>query len=55
MPAFLITYTNPHTGNDITHETEWICDSSYDTERARESFERQFPTAAVVRINEIDS
>jgi hypothetical protein len=54
MPVFLVTYTNSRTGNDITHETEWVCDSSYDRDRARASFEAQFPSAAVVRVTEAE-
>jgi hypothetical protein len=53
MPIFLITYSNTRTGNDITHETEWVCDSSYDRDRAREAFERQFPTTSVVCLQEL--
>ncbi len=51
-PVFLITYTSTHQSRDITYETEWVCDSSYDRDRARASFEAQFPTAAVVRVEE---
>ncbi len=53
-PVFLITYTTPRTGNDVTHETEWICDSSYDCDRACASFQAQFPSTAIVRIEELD-
>ena len=53
-PVFLITYTTPRTGNDITHETEWICDGSYNEARAVQSFRKQFPTTSVVRIQETD-
>ncbi|MEN9780944.1 MAG: hypothetical protein RL014_2092 [Pseudomonadota bacterium] len=52
MPVFLITYTSTNQSRDIHYETEWVCDSSYDSDRARASFERQFPTAAVVRVEE---
>ena len=53
MPAFFITYTYPTTCHDIKHETEWICPEGYDSARARASFERQFPAAAVVHVDEI--
>lgn len=52
-PVFLITYTTPRT-YAITYETEWICDSSYDCDRARASFQAQFPSTAIVRIEELD-
>lgn len=54
MPAFLVTYTTTRTGHDIKHETEWIAPSNYDSDRARQAFERQFPTAAVLCFEEID-
>lgn len=53
-PVFLVTYTTPRTGNDITHETEWICDASYDRDRARQAFEQRFPSVAIVRFTEVD-
>lgn len=53
MPIFRITYVKTTT-DDITYETDWICDSNYDCDRAREAFESQFPSAAVVRCQETD-
>jgi hypothetical protein len=53
MPVFLITYSNTRTGNDITHETEWVTPGNYDRDRAREAFEKQFPSTAVVRLQEL--
>jgi hypothetical protein len=53
MPIFLITYTNTRTTDAVTHKTEWVCDSSYDSDRACEAFEKQFPTTAVVRLQEL--
>jgi hypothetical protein len=52
-PVFLITYTSTRQHRDITYETEWVCDSSYDHDRARASFERQFPSAAVVSVEQL--
>jgi hypothetical protein len=54
-PVFLITYTSTHQSRDITYETEWICDASYDRDRACASFQQQFPSAAIVRVEELDS
>ncbi len=52
-PVFLVTYTSTRQSRDVTYETEWVCDSSYDRDRARASFERQFPSAAVVSVEQI--
>lgn len=52
-PVFLITYTNTRTTDAVTHETEWVTPGNYDSDRAREAFERQFPTTAVVRLQEL--
>ena len=54
MPAFLVTYTSPTQRHERQHETEWIAPCGFDTDRARESFERHCPSAAVVRVEEID-
>jgi len=54
MPVFRITYITPRTGHDITHETEWICDASYNEARAVQAFRQQFPTASVLRVQEAD-
>jgi hypothetical protein len=52
MPVFLITYSTSH--RDITHEIEWVCDASYDQDRARASFEQQSPSASVVSVHEVE-
>lgn len=54
MPLFLITYTSARHDHQIEHDDEWITDSSYDRDRARESFEHRFPGTAVVRCEEAD-
>ena len=54
MPVFLVTYQSTRQSRDVTHETEWICDASYDRDRARQAFEQRFPSAAVVRVEEVD-
>ena len=51
MPVFLVTYTSAYQSHDI-YETEWVCDASYDHERAREAFRRQFPSASIVHVKE---
>jgi hypothetical protein len=53
MPVFLITYTSARQHHDIHHETEWITPGNYDQDRAREAFEREFPTASIVRCEEV--
>ena len=55
MPVFLVTYSSTRQHRDVIHEVEWICDSSYDRARARASFERQFPSAAVVSVEQLES
>ena len=54
MPVFLVTYTSTRQSRDITYETEWICDGSYDRDRACQAFQAQFPSTAIVRIEELD-
>lgn len=54
MPVFLVTYTSARTGNDITHETEWVTPANHDRDRACAAFEAQFPTASVVCIKAVD-
>ena len=48
MGVYLITYTTPLKGNDITEELEWITDSDWDSERTIQCFQRRFPHASIV-------
>lgn len=53
-PVFLVTYTTTRTSDAITYQTEWVTPSNYDRDRAHQAFRQQFPTAAVVRLEEVD-
>jgi hypothetical protein len=53
-PIFLVTYTSTRESHDITYETEWITPGNFDCDRARKAFEREFPSTAVVRVQEVD-
>jgi hypothetical protein len=53
MPVFLVTYTTPQTSEAITFETEWVCDASYDRDRACEAFNRQFTSASIIHVQEV--
>jgi len=54
MPVFLITYASANQHRDITNETEWITPGDYDSDRARLVFEGQFPSASVLRVQEVE-
>jgi hypothetical protein len=54
MTVFLITYTSTHQQHAIHHETEWVCDPTYDRDRARKTFQDRFPTAAVVHCKPVN-
>ena len=54
-PVFLVTYSSTRQHRDIQHQVEWVCDSTYDHDRARASFERQFPSAAVVSVEQLEA
>ena len=46
MPVFRIAYATPR-GKD---ETEWVCPMGYTTQKARETFKHQSPSASVATI-----
>ncbi len=54
MPLFLITCTSARHDHAITHSEEWVCDPTFDRDRARRSFEHRHPGTAVVRVEETD-
>lgn len=54
MPIFLIAYTSTHQNHAIRHETEWVCSTGYDRDRARQAFQKHFPTAAILHCKPIN-
>jgi hypothetical protein len=51
-PVFLVTYQSTRQSRNETHSVEWVCDASYDSHRARQAFQAQFPTATDIRVQE---
>ena len=50
-PVFNIAYTSEHQRHAIRHETQWVCPAWFTDTQARESFERQNPSAAILHVN----
>ena len=48
--CFHVLYTSALQNHAILHSTDWICPSDFTTDRARESFEQRYPTAAIVQL-----
>ena len=53
-PIFNITYTSERQDHAIRHETQWVCPPWFTDTKARESFERQHPSAAILHFNPCD-
>ena len=50
--CFRVLYTYSHQQHAILHSTDWICPSGYTADRARESFQERYPSAAIVQLRE---
>jgi hypothetical protein len=51
---FRVLYTILSDNHETIYESEWICPSGYNTDRAIQSFKRQFPSAAVIQIRPLE-
>jgi hypothetical protein len=48
--TYRVLYTSSYQDHAIIHTTEWICPADYNRDRARQSFEQQFPSATVIQL-----
>jgi hypothetical protein len=48
--CFRVIYTSALQNHAIVHTTEWICPSGYTADRARQSFQERYPSAAIVQL-----